>query len=143
MKHGFIKTYPSLNNLNIYFDLSKSYHDMLFNDIPIPQPDLLIVCEIITFTMLMSSNSGQGFMAGCEDYMSLSVSNPSVLCSMGGNQYFKCWMVLGRPQLLQFLFVIRYVSLTSFITYGFSLLRLQCSHLHKIYMSRFLVRLSC
>jgi len=43
-------------------------------------------------------------------------------------------MALRHPQLLWFSFVIRYVSLTSFVTYGFGLLRLQCSYLYKNYM---------
>jgi hypothetical protein len=104
---------------------------MLFDDAPMPRPNLLSVCEIITLTMSLSPNSDQGFMAGHKDYMSHSVSNPHVLCFTGCNQGFKCWMVLGRPQLLQFSIVIRYVSPTSPVTYGFGLLRLQCSYLHK------------
>jgi hypothetical protein len=73
---------------------------MIFNNIPIPHPKILIVREIITFTMLLSLNSGEGFVEGHKDYMCLSVLNFLVLCFTRGNQDFKCWMVLGCPRLL-------------------------------------------
>jgi len=43
-------------------------------------------------------------------------------------------MVFRHPQLLRFSFVIRYVSLTSFINYGFTFLHLLFPHHHKTHM---------
>jgi hypothetical protein len=66
--------------------------------------------------------------------MELLASNLSFLWSIGGNQDLEWEIMVEHPQILDCVFIVRYVRSASLDVYGFGLLRLQCFPLDENYL---------
>lgn len=73
-------------------------------------------------------------MEGREGFVGLLSLNLFVFWYIGGNQNVEWELTVEHPHILKYFFIVRYVYSTSFLFYGFGLLRLQSSPFDENYL---------